>query len=57
MRKRHYEVWNPKTNEVKTYTPKQANKVLDGRFIQQVSNLSIGEWLWMHTGERVKCVQ
>jgi hypothetical protein len=57
MRKRHYEIWNPKENTIKCITPKQANKILEGRFIYQVSKLKIGDHLWMHTGERIKCVQ
>lgn len=56
-RKRHYEFYDPNIKVTKVLTPKQANRLLEGRFIKQVSNLGIGEHIWLYTGERVKCVQ
>lgn len=57
MRKCHYEFWDPKTGIKTILTPKKSQKKLSGRFAHQVSRLQIGETLWLHTGEMVKCVQ
>jgi hypothetical protein len=57
MKKRNYEFWNPKDNTTVVLSPKKANRVLEGRFIHQVAHLRMGESIWLHTGDRVKCIQ
>jgi hypothetical protein len=57
MRKRNYEFWNPKTDTTVVLSPKKSNRVLEGRFIHQAARLNMGDYIWLHTGERVKCIQ
>lgn len=57
MRKRRYEIWNPKTNETKTITTKEANKYFFGDSRFHAAHLKMGKHFWSHTGKRIKCVQ